>query len=76
MTNYDLMLIHQRGWGDGAGGRVMRTDATGIGHPDKTAVDAYNSGYGIGRAARANANQTAAKKFKVTTHQITTGMLR
>ena len=70
MTNYEKMLTHQRGWQDGAGGRMMDKKFTG----ELEAI--YGRGYTEGRAARASQFSSTAETYGVTVHEIKMACLR
>ena len=70
MSNYEKMMLQQRGWRDGAGGRAMETGLTGE-------VDTiYSRGYTEGRKARAKANIEVAANYGITPQEIMLSCLR
>ena len=68
MSNYIKMLIHQKGWMNGAGGQPMNTAYSES--DDKTVAHIYEDGYVLGRVARRCAFDSSAAKFNVVVGEV------
>lgn len=61
MSNYNLAIIHTRGWSDAAGSRPMKLDY----RASAAELRAYEEGYILGQADRRRASDYSAAKFGV-----------